>query len=341
MAKTAFETNDALTKKVWEEKLRREVEVESFFKPYMGESSDSLVQVQKNLSKQQGDKITFGLIKRLTGAGITGRGTLEGNEESLLRADYSISLEQYRHAVRDAGALDRQRAMFSISEESKNALKRWGSEKMDSLCFDALFTTPTQVVYQDGGASGAHKFTTTASTAKSALSATYKITPDFISYAKAVAKGGYGRSFEPLKPVRHDGEDFFVLLVPFDVMYDLKVNDDFQQARREAEKRGKDNPLFKNADAIWDGVIIREAERCPTAADGGGGSVTWAKCALLGAQALTWAWGSTPEIVQRDFDYGNEIGHAWGMIAKAGKPQFDSKDYGSLGVYVARTAVNG
>jgi len=39
------------------------------------------------------------------------------------------------------------------------------------------------------------------------------------------------------------------------------------------------------------------------------------------------------------FDYDNEQGYAWGMIAAAGKPKFNSKDYGVIGVYTARTGV--
>ena len=61
---------------------------------------------------------------------------------------------------------------------------------------------------------------------------------------------------------------------------------------------------------------------------------------LLGAQSLVWGWGKRPEVVMRDFDYGNEHGYAWGMIAEGGKPQFNSEDYGSLGVAVSRTQVS-
>jgi hypothetical protein len=45
--------------------------------------------------------------------------------------------------------------------------------------------------------------------------------------------------------------------------------------------------------------------------------------------------------VQQEFDYGNEVGWAWQMIAKAGKPKFNSKDYGCVGVCLAATNVTG
>jgi len=86
MANTAFATGDALTKKVWSAKLFKEAMREMFFTKFMGESSDSVIQVKTDLKKEKGDRITVGLRMRLTGAGQTSSTTgitLEGNEEAL------------------------------------------------------------------------------------------------------------------------------------------------------------------------------------------------------------------------------------------------------------------
>ncbi len=123
-------------------------------------------------------------------------------------------------------------------------------------------------------------------------------------------------------------------------MHDLRIDSTFQNFLRDAEKRGPENPLFTGSAAIVNGVVIHEHEKMPIATNGGGSSLAWASCVLMGAQALCWGWGKRPEVVMRDFDYGNEHGYAWGMIAEGGKPQFNSEDYGSLGVYVARTQVS-
>lgn len=346
MAKTSFATGDALTKKVWEEKLFRDSLKESYFSKFMGDSSDSLVQTQSQLEKSQGDRVTFGLRMRLVGSGVVSGQILEGNEERLQTYNHNVTLEQYRHAVRDAGAMDRQRAMFSIDEESEKALKDWGAEKVDQLCFDNLgigsgaAANPTKIFYRDS--SGVSTATPTAATAKAALSATNsKLTPNFISFIKASAKTGGARSYIPIRPVKVKGRDYYILIVHPDCMYDLKIDSTFQQAMRDAEIRGPENPLFQGATAIWDGVVVHEHENCAIAADGGGASVAWAKCAFMGAQSLLWAWGKRPEVVEASFDYTNEHGYAWGMIAAASKPQFNSVDYGSLGVYLARTNVAG
>jgi hypothetical protein len=59
----------------------------------------------------------------------------------------------------------------------------------------------------------------------------------------------------------------------------------------------------------------------------------------MGAQALVWAWGQREQVIQKNFDYENEHGYAWGIIAGTAKPVFNSLDYGSFGVYLARTKI--
>lgn len=338
MAKTTFTTSDGLTKKLWEEELFRDALVQSYFHRFMGDSKESLVYTKEELTKDYGDRITFGLRMRLTGAGVTSGTTLEGQEEALTTYSYNLSLEQYRHAVRDAGAIDRQRAAFSIDSESEAAIKDWGAEKIDDLCFSAIVNSPTRIAYL----TDATTFTTTTSlaTAKAGLAATSQLTANFLSFVKTYAKTGANRAFVPLRPIKIEGREYYILLIHPDAMYDLKTDTTFQQFLRDAEVRGPTNPLFTGASAIVDGVIVHEHEKMPITTDGDGSSLPCAQGVLLGAQALCWAWGKRPEIVMRDFDYGNERGYAWGMIAGTGKPQFNSEDYGSLGIEVARTQVS-
>ena len=105
--KTVFSTSNALTKKLWDEDLFRDVQIASYFvSKFMSESMDNLVQVQTDLTKSKGDQVTFGIVPNLSGDGVTSGQTLEGNEEGLNSYDYSISLEQYRHGTRTRGKLD-------------------------------------------------------------------------------------------------------------------------------------------------------------------------------------------------------------------------------------------
>lgn len=346
MSLTTFETSNPLRKIAFEEKILREAIKDSFFDRFTSTKENSIVQLKTNLEKDYGDKIQFGLVKRLAGDGVEGDAILEGNEEALSTYDYDLSLNQYRHAVRDKGRLSSKRPMFSVSEVSKERLKGWASEKIDKLHFEAAGLTsasndPAVILYPNA-ASGAFSGKTSYSAALADANPTNsKLTPNFIMALKAWAKTGGNYSQNPIAPIKVDGRDHWVLLVNPDNLYDLKTDSNFRNSMLYAQERGKDNPLFRGAVAVWDDIIIHEHVNCYATSGSGSGAVTtpYAKCALLGQQALLFAMGRKEEIVQETFDYQNQIGHGWSIIAKAGRPRFNSKDYGMVGVFLARSSI--
>jgi len=339
MASTVFETNNALTKKAWDEKLFRESKKDMFFSLYMGEGADNIVHVKNELTKCQGDNITFGLRTQLVEAARTGNEQLEGFEEDLPTFNDSISLEQYRKAVRRKGRLTKQRAMFAIDEEHKLALQDWAATFQDQLCVDAITDAPTRVLYH---VSGTFTVASAATAATAMHAANTLITPKLISQARTYAKTGGNRRFMPIKPIKIKGKEYFVLLVHEDVLNDLFNDTIMMTVNREARERDLDNPLFQSADLIYNGVLIRGYEKMPVVTTGGAGSnVNYAKCSLLGAQSLIWAWGEKEDIIMEHFDYKNEVGWAWHILAKTKKPKFNSEDFGSLGFYVACSNISG
>lgn len=341
MAKTTVATGANLIQNVVSEKLTRETIKESYLSRLMSDSGDSIIHRKRDLQKVGGDKMTVGLRMKLAGAGVGEGEALEGNEESLTTYDNSVTLLEKWHAVRDRGEMDRQRAKWDIDEESRMALRDWMSEYIDQYLFTTLLTSPSKVLYRDGSA-GAWSGTATAATAKTAMSATNSvISLNFISYLKAWAKTGGNRAVNPFKPVRVEGKDYYVLLVSPNVMVGLKTDTSFQTAMREAQERGKNNPLFQDATAVWDNVVIHEHENIPEYTDGGGASVRYATCLLLGQQAGIYALGKNIEIRSKKFDYEREHGYAWGVIHGAAKSTFNSKDYGSAMVYIACSNVTG
>lgn len=340
MSDTTVSTSNNLRKLAWEEKLFRDTMKESYFSRFLGQGSESVIQEKTQLEKAKGDKITFGLIQRLDGAGVTGTQPLEGNEEELDTYDFNVELELYRHAVRTRGSLDEKRPVWDMPEEARSALKVWGAEKIDSLTFAALQLTPSKIFYNNS--SGVLTATTSEATAKTGMHATGSLmTLDTLTKIKTWAKTGGNRAQTPIRPVRVDGKEFYIMLVHPDVFADIKMTSEYKQANREARERGADNPLFRNADFVWDGVIVHEHENISIATDGGGASVAFARCLFLGAQAACWAWGKRPYTVERDFDYGEKKGFSWNMMAGVKKATFNSKDYGVLSVYASRTNISG
>lgn len=343
MATTTFSTNSDLTKKVWDEKLFRDVEKESYFNKFMGNSAESLVHVKTQLEKEQGDRIRIALRLRLSGSGVTGGQILENNEEAISAYYHDVTLEQYRHAVRFKRGIDEQRVMFKIDAEARDAIKSWGSEKIDQLCFDALFdASPSKTFYLDN--TGAFSANATYSTAKAALHATNsKLTPNFVMALKTWAETGGARSGgqSPVRPIKIKGKNHYVLLAHPDALYDLRTNTNYQAFVREAAERGSENPLFTGSVAIIDGVVIHAHENVPIGTDAGGASVAFSQAALMGAQSLVWAWGRRPKTVMKEFDYDNELGVAFDMICAASRPEFNSKDFGSMRVLLSRSNVSG
>jgi len=362
MAQTTIATTSALRKQAWEEQLFRDTIKESYFgmrlvgdatsKLNKGSkfesSSNDIIHVKTNLEAvgktktRKGDKVTFGLVPRIdagTYTGVTSGQTLKGKEVSLSAYSFDLELARYRQAVSAGTPLDWHRASFSVPEEARTALVNWGAEKVDKLCFAALDTSPTVNFYKT---SGTLTKTATYATATGAVTSTDKLSPAMVSAIKTWAKTGGARSQIPIRPVKINGQDFFVLLVHPDVTYDWKNDSTIFQAMREAEVRGNENPIFKGAKYIWDGVVIHESENITIGTDAGTGSdVPYAKCHLLGAQALCWAWGERPSIVEDTEDYGEELFYAWRMTAAVEKAVFNSLDFGAVCVVVARTNISG
>lgn len=339
MAETTVASGSALRKKLYDEKLFRDVVKESYWARFMGRSSKAACHVKTDLEASQGDEIVYPLRMRLTGQGVEDDAILEGNEEDLTLYSDSLVLKQYRHAVKDNGAMTRKRTAFDIEKESELALMDWGNEKIDALCFAAILDSPTKVFYRNStGAVAADS----AANAKTGLTlGSSKINTVLLSALKAWAKTGGGRSYVPIRPLKVDGVNYYTYLTHPDALHDFEQDSTYQSAMREAYDRGKDNPLFRGSFAIWKNVVIHEHENCTTATDGGGSTVPWNKGVFFGAQGLLWAFGERPTMLKKNFDYENKKAMKWGVIAKSKKPVFNSLDYGSVGVYVERTNISG
>lgn len=374
MARTTMATSDALRKQAWEAELWRDTLVGSYFlKKFASEdtsnfvkganwkgsiyngSPEGIIHVKADLGAKGtrrtvlGDKINFGIIPRIdptTNVGVTSGQTLKGKEVSLSWYSDSLTLERYRQAVSAGNNMDWNRASFDMPAESRNALKTWGSEKLDLLCFQALedSTTSPTYFYKTADSPIAVSKTTTLATAKTALSASLsKVTPEFLDYLKTWCLTGGARASGqiPPRPIMVDGKPFYVFLTYPDALFDWRNDSTAMQAMREAEVRGKDNPLFAGADYVWNGMIIHTHEFVTTGTDGGGASVPWCYAHVLGAQSLFVAMGEQPSVVSDTEDYEEDLFYAWRVTTKIKAPVFNSLRYGSVSALISRTNVSG
>lgn len=339
MATTAFGVNHPLAVKLWSKKLFQEALKQTWSGKFMGKGSSALCQIMEDTQKQAGDRIRVGLRMQLSGAGVEGDGTLEGNEEALTFYSDNVTINQLRHAVRSEGKMSEQRVPHSVREEARMGLQDWFADRIDTAFFNQLggntgqsdtrytghnaTTAPdaSHIVYPDGD-------NTEADVASSTTSSVMKLT--WIDYAVEKAK----TSSPLIRPIKINGEDKFVLFLhPYQVT-DLRTNTnsgqwlDIQKAAMQGGQISK-NPIYTGALGEYNGVIIHESTRVPSV------TTNVYRAIFAGAQAACVAYGQDSANgrmgwVEELFDYKNQLGVSGSLIWGLKKTVFNSADFSTL-----------
>ena len=361
MADTSAATG--LTVQQWDDKFFLESINANVFKPFMGTKTNSIIQVNQDLSKKPGDSITFSLVNKLSNSAVTGSSTLEGNEEEVVSRSFKVTIDQYRNAVR-IPVLEDQFSAIPLRNAGRDVLMDWEME----LTRDKIITALGEIngtAY--GSASEAAKdawlvdnadrvlfgaaLSNNSSNDHSASLANIdntadQLTPSAITLMKRIAKTASPK-VRPLKP-RSGGvtSDSYIMFVPSLVLRDLTANTAFLQANREARSRGKLNPIFAGADYIYDNIAIIEVEDIAVLSGVGASSIDVAPVYLCGAQAIGLAWAKRPQSIEEEFDYGDKQGigvRQWYEIKKmvfgSGSGDTDDlKDHGIVTGFFASVA---
>jgi len=369
MANTNFAslTSEQLT--AWSRDFWRVARNMSFINQFAGSGSNAMVQRVSELTKSdKGARAVLTLLADMTGDGVTGDNTLEGNEESLRAYDIVIQLDQLRFANRLAGRLADQKSVVTFREHSRDALAYAIADRIDQLAFLTLtgvaYTQKNngalRPVYTSGQNLGDLAFNgdVTAPTSNRhrrwdatnglvAGSTIATVAADKLAYntivdLKAYAKDNY------IRGIRSAGnEETFHLFVTPQVMADIKLDSDFLANVRNAGVRGPSNSLFSGSSSLMvDGVFIHEFRHVfntsgatsGTSSNAGAAGYKWgadadvngSACLFCGAQALAMADIGLPEVVEDNFDYGNQNGISIGKIFGLKKPKFQSDNNGSV-----------
>ena len=316
----------------WAKELQSEVSKGVYFSKFMGEGPGSAIHV-KQMEEGKGKDVTFGLVSQLSGSAITGDSSLEGNEQSLSTFSNTVSTNQKRLAVRDTGKFANSKVLYDFRSTSLDLLKTQYSELIDADIFSALSTTSGTHAYYRADASTSVYAT---SDPKGDLATSDSITLADISAMKTLAQIGGSANYR-MRPIRVDGNDYYVLVLHPEVAYDLFELEAFQKIQREAQQRGDSNPLFKGALGIYNGVVIHAHEGVNTFDNGGGAAVKGARNLFMGAQAACFAESSDMMWVEKTFDYGNQLGISAAKIYGVDISDYNSKDYGVIQYVSART----
>ena len=329
MADTTYTANLLVSR--WGRELFREAADMIYFKRFMGKSANNIIQTKHELDGKEGDDVTFGLLMKLSGSGVSGDGTLEGNEESMVTYSMNVTIDQERNAVRSKGRLHDRSHFYNFRSNARDLLAIWLAEKIDGDIFDVLKASPTRALGEDSA--GTYRFD---GTYKSSLASTDKITTKGFNILEKITVEPYNSTEVEMRPVKVDGKDHFVLIISAEALYDLKQDSTWNQANREARDRGKDNPIFRGSDYVYDNLIIHSHKNIETFTDGGGDSVRGALNLCLGAQAGVFAVADRMLWDEKTFDYGNKRGVAAGQIYGVAKSNYNSEDFATI-IYCTAT----
>jgi N4-gp56 family major capsid protein len=370
MALTNFGLLTSEQKTVWSMDLWKQARNHSFINRFLGKGPNSLVQHITELKKsEKGARAVITLLADLTGDGVAGDRTLEGNEEAMQTFDQVIKIDQLRHANRHEGRMADQKSIVEFRGNSRDVLAYWLADRIDQLAF--LTMSGVSYTKKNNGATrtgsdlpflefaadvaapsanrrlrwdGTGK-TLVASAATSSIASTDTPTWNMFVQLKAYAKDRY------IRGIQEDGgeETFHAFLTP-QAMAKLKMDDNYMLNLRHSQQRDKNDALFSGSSVKIDGIYLHEFRHVYNtsgAASGSkwGGSSTTDGCQILfcGAQALGMADIGAPEWNEKGFDYENQQGISVGKILGFLKPKFGNiyengsvEDFGVISCYVAQ-----
>lgn len=354
MATSSWGVNSPEAVKLWSRKLFQEALSQTYAKRFMGRGSDSLCQIIDDTSKGPGDRVRNTLRMLLSGDGIQGDGTLEGNEEALTTYTDNVLIDQLRHAVRSGGKMSEQRIPFSVREEARAGLTDWWADRIDTWFFNQL-ASPVFNWASDTRKTGNNSITATDSTHKYGIdgggaptqnatdgsvgsqTSTNKMTLTAVDKLVNVAK-----TVSPIiRPIKQGGNEYYVMFLHPDQVYDLRTNAtagvvtwyDAQKARVQGGEM--DNGIFTGALGVYNGVVLHESTRVPYGASASTTLTKVRRAIFCGAQAASMAFGrgfgpSRMSWVEELFDYRNQLGVSAGMIAGLKKNVFNSADFATI-----------
>jgi len=338
MATTDYGVNHPQAVKLWSRKLAQEALKTCWLGKFIGEDSDSIIQKKTETAKGPGDRVRVGLRMQLTGNGVAGDGTLEGNEEALSVYSDDLLINQLRHAVRSGGKMTEQRVSFDIREEARMGLQDWWANRIDTALFNQL-----------GGNTGQADTRFTGSNATVAPSSSNIVYPNSLTTETQVASASISnimklnfidtcvekaKTISPLiRPVKVDGKDKYVMFLhPYQVT-DLRTNTNTGQwldiTKAAYLCKGTDNPIYQGSLGEYNGVILHESTRVPTVTAG------VYRAIFCGAQSGVIGFGqggseNKMSWSEELFDYQNQLGVSAGFIWGCKKLIFNSQDFGVI-----------
>jgi len=360
MSLTNFSLLTNEQKTIWSLDLWKQARNMSFVNKFLGKGPNSLVQHITELKRsEKGARAVITLLADLTGDGVAGDRTLEGNEEAMQTFDQVIKIDQIRHANRHEGKMADQKSVVEFRGNSRDVLAYWLADRIDQMAFSALggrsfaikpngqARTGSDLPFLEFAADVAAPSTkrmlrwdnvnkTLKSSATGANATTDIVntgavaTSDFVAWQTFVQLKAYAKD-RYIRGVTGDGgeETYHAFMTP-QCMARLKADNDYNLNLRHSFQTDKNDHLFTGSSVKIDGIYLHEFRHVPNVSQGISGTNMYgtgldkngSQILFCGAQALGMADIGAPEWNEKGFDYENSQGIAVGKILGLLKPKF-------------------
>jgi len=365
MTATDFGALTAAQKKVWAGKLWLQFRDDSFWMSngFIGTNMNTPIHRVDELTKtSKGLECVMQIVNDLEGDGVVGDNDLTGNEEQMLNDAQTITIDLLAHAVKSKGQMSEQATVIRFREQAKDKLAFWLPDKVDELMFltaaGRAYSKKTDLSTRSASQLPQLAFAadvTAASTnrIKHAGSATSEATltaSDKMSWNLCVTAKTYARR-QGIRPIRQGGKEYYAMVMSPEQRRDLLLDSTYQTIVARAAERGSNNPLFKNALAVVDGLILYEHRKVINTTGltsgvdkwGSGNTVEGAQATLFGAGGMGFTTLGGGEWSEADNnDYGRKPGIGYGQMLGMLKPQYKTsgsastrEDYGVIAVKTA------
>lgn len=359
MTTTDFGGLSAAQKKVWSGKLWQQFRDESFWMSngFIGSNMNTPIHRVTELTKtERGLECVMQLVNDLEGDGTAGDNDLNGSEEQMVNDAQIIKIDQLAHAVKSKGNMAEQATVIRFREQAKDKLGFWLPDKIDEMLFltaaGRAFTKNTDLSTRGTSQLPSLAFASdvsapTTNRVKHAGTATSEGTlavGDKLTWNECVKVKTFARR-QGLRPIRQGGKEYYAMVVSPEQRRDLVTDSNYQTIVRSAMERGSDNPLFKNAIAVVDGLILYEHRKVINTSGltsgvdkwGSGNTVEGAQALLMGAGALGFTTLGGGEWLEGDQnDYGRKPAVGYQQMLGMLKPKFKpsstaaAEDYGLI-----------
>jgi len=288
--KTQFLTNDPLTRKKWARELFKVLLPTVEFNELIGTDSNAIVQQKTELTKGEGDQITFGIRLPLVGEGVVGDDTVEGNEEKLRFRNFKATIAELNHAVDTGGKMEEQRVPYNLMQEGKDGLQEWWADKLSNymfanLCSDTTYKIAGKVFANTIVAPSALTHVKVNGIAEASMTSADVLDLTFLDKLKQIAENPSGTNKFKMRKVTKGGKGYYRVLLNNYVFDQLKSNmnaGQFGDLQRAAQKLGDSITEFE-----YNGMMVSKSERVRKAP----GTANVYRNILLAPQAAVLAWG--------------------------------------------------